>query len=116
KTVPAALLALARVDKPAVVVYSGPMRAGRWRDRAVTILEVWEAVGAHEAGRIDRAELDELEEAACPGVGTCAGNFTANTMAIVLELLGITPAGRTLVPADDTAARTAEAARCGALA
>ena len=116
KTVPAALLALARVDKPAVVLYSGPMRPGRWRGRSVTILEVWEAVGAHGTGRVARAELDELEAVACPGAGTCAGNFTANTMAIVLELLGITPPGTTMVPADDAEARQAEAARCGALA
>ena len=116
KTVPAALMALARIDKPAVVVYSGPMRAGRWRSRPVTILDVWEGVGAHEAGLLRRAELDELEAAACPGVGTCAGNFTANTMAIALELLGVTPLARTLVAADDLAARSADSARCGALA
>jgi dihydroxy-acid dehydratase len=82
----------------------------------VTILDVWEAVGAHEAGRLERRELDELEHAACPGFGTCAGNFTANTMAIVLELLGITPPGQTMRPADDVAARASEARRCGALA
>jgi dihydroxy-acid dehydratase len=92
------------------------MRAGRWRSAPATILEVWEAVGAHAAGRMGRAELEELEAAACPGPGTCAGNFTANTMAIVLELLGITPAGRTLVPADDLDVRATDATRCGALA
>jgi dihydroxy-acid dehydratase len=116
KTVPAALMALARIDKPAVVLYSGPMRAGRWRGDPVTILEVWEGIGAHAAGRLTRDELDELEALACPGPGTCAGNFTANTMALVLELLGITPAGLTLVPADDLQTRGADAARCGALA
>ncbi|MDQ3875969.1 MAG: dihydroxy-acid dehydratase [Actinomycetota bacterium] len=116
KTVPAALMALARLDKPAVVVYSGPMRAGRWRSRPVTILEVWEGIGAHDAGLLSRADLDELEAAACRGFGTCAGNFTANTMAIALELLGITPLATTLVPADDLRARTADAAESGALA
>jgi dihydroxy-acid dehydratase len=116
KTVPAALMALARIDKPAVVVYSGPMRAGRWRDRPATILEVWEGVGAHAAGRLTRGELDELEAAACHGPGACAGNFTATTMAIVVELLGLTPLGRTLVPADDVETRTSDAARCGSLA
>ena len=89
KTVPAALMALARVDKPAVVLYSGPMRAGRLRGREVTIQDVWEAVGAEERGLIPRAELDELERVACPGAGTCAGHFTANTMAVALDCLGI---------------------------
>src|SRR5205814_1055003 len=73
KTVPAALMALARVDKPAVLVYGGPMRAGHWRDREVTIQDVWEAVGAEERGLMSREDLDELEQLACPGVGTCAG-------------------------------------------
>src|SRR5690348_7579665 len=82
KTVPAALMALARIDKPAVVIYSGPMRAGRWRGRQVSIQDVWEAVGAEERGLMSRADLDELERVACPGPGTCAGHFTANTMAV----------------------------------
>src|SRR5690348_17327963 len=82
KTVPAALMALARIDKPAVVVYSGPMRAGHWRGRQVSIQDVWEAVGAEERGLMSRADLDELERVACPGPGTCAGHFTANTMAV----------------------------------
>src|SRR6188472_872565 len=80
KTVPAALMALARVDKPAVVLYSGPMRAGRLRGERATIQDVWEAVGARRQGRISRADLDAVERGACPGPGTCAGNFTANTM------------------------------------
>src|ERR671928_9740 len=101
KTVPAALMALARVDKPAVLVYNGPMRAGRWRDRDVTIQDVWEAVGAEERGLLSRDELDELERSACPGVGTCAGHFTANTMAVALDCLGISRLGDALVPADD---------------
>src|SRR5215203_3618114 len=78
KTVPAALMALARVDKPAVVLASGPMRAGRWRGSAVTIQDVWEAVGTFERGGLSRADLDELERDACPGPGTCAGHFTAS--------------------------------------
>ena len=73
KTVPAALMALARVDKPAVVLYSGPMRAGRLHGREVTIQDVWEAVGAEERGLIPRAELDELERFACPGAGNLRG-------------------------------------------
>src|SRR3954470_18332980 len=116
KTVPGALMALARVDRPAVVVYGGPMRAGRWRGRAVTIQDVWEAVGAEERGLMQRAELDELEAVACPGAGTCAGHFTANTMAVALDCLGIARLGDGLVPADDME-RKAEAARAaGALA
>src|SRR5689334_8306313 len=116
KTVPAALMALARVDKPAVVLYSGPMRAGRWRDREVTIQEVWEAVGAEERGLMSRDDLDELERVACPGPGTCAGHFTANTMAIALDCLGIAHIGDALIPADDDAPKGEAAARAGASA
>ena len=101
KTVPAALMALARVDKPAVVLYGGPMRAGRWRGRDVTIQDVWEAVGAEERGLMPRADLDELEQHACPGPGTCAGHFTANTMAVALDCLGIARIGDGLIPADE---------------
>jgi dihydroxy-acid dehydratase len=116
KTVPAALMALARLDKPAVVLYSGPMRAGRHRGRTATIQDVWEAVGAEERGLITRAELDELERGACPGPGTCAGHFTANTMAVALECLGIAALGDGLIPADDADAKAAAASRAGALA
>src|SRR5919107_489969 len=99
KTVPAALMALARVDKPAVVLSGGPMLAGRHRERRLTIQDVWEAVGAHERGRLDRNRLDAMERAACPGPGYCAGNFTANTMAIVVDLLGLGVLGDGLIPA-----------------
>src|SRR4051812_4645656 len=103
KTVPAALMALARVDKPALVIYSGPMRAGRWRGEVATIQEVWEAVGARRQGKLARVDLDEVERAACPGLGACAGNFTATTMGLALEFLGLAPAGTTMVAADDLA-------------
>ena len=116
KTVPAALMALARIDKPAVVVGGGPMRAGRWRDREVTIQDVWEAVGAEERGLLPRADLDELERVACPGAGTCAGHFTANTMAVALDCLGLAPVGDALVPADERDAKRDAAARAGELA
>src|SRR4051812_14476500 len=116
KTVPAALMALARVDKPAVVIYSGPMRAGRWHGERATIQEVWEAVGARRQGKLARAELDELERSACPGPGTCAGNFTANTMGLALEFLGLAAAGTTMVAADDLDRRAADAEEAGALA
>jgi dihydroxy-acid dehydratase len=111
KTVPAALMALARVDKPGLVLYGGPMRPGAWRGERATIQDVWEQIG-----RLDRAALDELERVACPGPGTCAGQFTANTMGIALEFLGITPLGRTMAPADALDRRAADAAEAGALA
>ena len=116
KTVPAALMALARVDKPAVVLYSGPMRAGRLGDTETTIQDVWEAVGAYERGGLDRAGLDELERAACPGPGTCAGHFTANTMAVALECLGIAAVGDGLIPAVDTDEKGAAVQRAVGLA
>ena len=116
KTVPAALMALARVDKPALVIYSGPMRAGAWRGGTATIVDVWEAVGAFHSGRIGRDELDALERAACPGPGTCAGQFTANTMGLAVEFLGIAPLGESMIPADDLEQRSATAASAGRLA
>src|SRR3954470_10771377 len=116
KTAPAALMALARIDKPAVVIYSGPMRAGRWRGENATIQTMWEAVGARREGTLSRAELDELERVACPGPGTCAGNFTANTMAVALDCLGITRIGDGLIPADEHEAKGTAAARAGTLA
>jgi dihydroxy-acid dehydratase len=116
KTTPAALMALARVDKPAVVLYGGPMRSGRWRDREITIQDVWEAVGAEERGLLPREDLDELERLACPGAGTCAGHFTANTMAVALDCLGLAQLGAGLVPADERETKDDAAARAAALA
>src|SRR5215216_6954681 len=113
KTTPAALMALARVDKPAVLLYSGPQRAGRLGERELTILDVWEAVAAHERGMLDRGELDEIERAACPGAGTCAGQFTANTMAVAIDCLGLTEPGDGLIPAEDREEKAAAAARAG---
>jgi dihydroxy-acid dehydratase len=115
KTTPAALMALGRVDKPATVLYSGPMRAGVLGGREVTIQDVWEAVGAEELGLMARAELDELEAVACPGPGACAGQFTANTMAVAVECLGLARIGDGLIAADDPEKRTA-AERAGATA
>src|SRR4051794_17647945 len=116
KTVPAALMALARVDKPAVVLCGGPMRAGRLNGREVTIQDVWEAVGAEERGLIQRQELDELERHACPGPGSCAGNFTANTMAVAVDCLGLGLLGDGLIPADAMDEKGPAAERAGALA
>jgi dihydroxy-acid dehydratase len=116
KTTPAALMALARVDKPAVLLYSGPMRAGRLHGKQVTIQEVWEAVGGYERQTVTRAELDELERVACPGIGACAGQFTASTMAIAVECLGIAVIGDGLIPADDTDAKLSAAERAAGIA
>ena len=116
KTVPAALMALARVDRPAVVLSGGPMLAGHVGERALTIQDVWEAVGAHERGRMPREELDLVEREACPGAGYCAGNFTANTMAIVVDLLGLGVIGDGLIPAAHVEEKDEAAARAGTLA
>ena len=116
KTVPAALMAAARVDRPAVVLSGGPMLAGRLGERRITIQDVWEALGAHERGRASRADLDVMERTACPGAGYCAGNFTANTMAIVVDLLGLGIVGDGLIPAAHLEDKDAAAARAGSLA
>jgi dihydroxy-acid dehydratase len=115
KTVPAALMALARLDLPAVVLCSGPMRAGHLNGRAVTIQDVWEGVAAEERGLIPRSELDSLELAACPGPGTCAGHFTASTMAVAVECLGLGRLGDALVPAADGDAKDSAARAAGEL-
>jgi dihydroxy-acid dehydratase len=101
KTIPGAVMALARLDVPAVLLYGGSIPPGTWRGRDVTIQDVFEAVGAHAAGKITDAELAELEAVASPGAGACGGQFTANTMAMAFEMLGIAPIGDSLVPAQD---------------
>jgi dihydroxy-acid dehydratase len=101
KTIPAAVMAMARLDVPSVLLYSGSIRPGCWHDRDVTVQEVFEGIGAHAAGRLTDAELTELEEAASPGFGACGGQFTANTMAMVFEVMGISPLGSAMVPAQD---------------
>jgi dihydroxy-acid dehydratase len=101
KTIPGGVMALARLDVPGVMLYGGSIRPGWFKGREVTILQVFEAVGAHAVGRISEQELHELEEAASPGAGACAGQFTANTMAMAFEVLGISPAGSAMVPAED---------------
>ena len=113
KTIPAAVMALARLDLPGLVLYNGSIAPGRFRGRDVTIQDVFEAVGAHAVGSMSAAELHELEGAACPGAGACAGQFTANTMATALDFLGISPAGLNGIPALDPAkGDAAEAAGC----
>ncbi|MGI8607703.1 MAG: dihydroxy-acid dehydratase [Candidatus Dormibacteria bacterium] len=115
KTIPAGAMALARMDLPGLVLYSGSIRPGRYRGKDITIQEVFEAVGAHAAGTISDEELEEIESIACPGPGACGGQFTANTMATALEFLGLSPGGANEVPAEDE--RKAQVARdCGRLA
>ncbi len=114
KTIPAGVMALARLDIPGVVLYGGAIAPGRVAGRDVTIQDVFEAVGAHGAGRLDEAGLKAIEDAACPGAGACGGQFTANTMALACEFLGISPMGSASVPAA-AAARADVAARAGAL-
>jgi dihydroxy-acid dehydratase len=101
KTIPGTVMALARLDIPGLMLYGGSIRPGYFRGEEVTIQQVFEAVGAYAAGTITEAELHELEEAASPGAGACGGQFTANTMAMAFEVLGISPAGSAMVPAED---------------
>ncbi len=101
KTIPGGVMALARLNVPGLILYGGSIAAGQWHGQAVTIQEVFEAVGAHGAGRMSDADLASLEAAACPGAGACGGQFTANTMALVCEFLGIATVGSGNVPAND---------------
>jgi dihydroxy-acid dehydratase len=101
KTIPAAAMALVRLGVPGAIVYSGSIAPGRFKGEDVTIQEVFEAVGANAAGRMSDEELKEIEEHACPGSGACGGQFTANTMAMVLEFLGLSPMGSASPPAND---------------
>jgi len=101
KTIPGCAMALARLDVPSVLLYGGSIAPGRWHGRDVTILDIFEAVGAHAAGDVSDEELNELEGVASPGAGACGGQFTANTMACAFEALGISPGGSAMVPAED---------------
>ncbi|PWT85360.1 MAG: dihydroxy-acid dehydratase [Blastocatellia bacterium] len=109
KTIPGGIMALARLNVPGLILYGGSIAAGQWNGHAVTIQDVFEAVGAHGAGRMTDAELSSLEAVACPGAGACGGQFTANTMALVCEFLGIAAVGSGNVPANDP--RKVEVAR-----
>ena len=101
KTIPGCVMALARLDVPGLMLYGGSIMPGRFEGRDVTIGDVFEAVGAHNAGTLSEAKLEELERVACPGAGACGGQFTANTMATAFEAMGISPAGSSGVPALD---------------
>ena len=114
KTIPGTVMALARLNIPGLMLYGGSIRPGRYRGQDVTIQQVFEAVGEYAAHKITEEELHALEEVASPGAGACGGQFTANTMAMAFEALGISPAGTAMVPAED--GRKLEVAReCGEL-
>jgi len=101
KTIPGTVMALLRLNLPSLMLYGGSIQPGRYGDHDVTIVDVFEAVGAHAAGKMTDRELKALEDVACPGVGACGGQFTANTMATASELMGISPSGFNSVPATD---------------
>ncbi len=115
KTIPAAAMALARMDVPGVVLYGGTIMAGHCKGRDISIQDVFEAVGAHAKGDISDSELEEIERTACPGAGACGGQFTANTMAMALAFLGLAPMGAGDPPATHPD-KAGEAERCGRLA
>jgi dihydroxy-acid dehydratase len=101
KTIPGCVMALARLDVPGLMLYGGTIMPGHYRGKDVTIQDVFEAVGAHAAGDITDDDLNELEGVASPGAGACGGQYTANTMATAFEVLGISPMGSGVVPAED---------------
>src|SRR5579863_9978693 len=101
KTIPATVMALQRLDLPSLMIYGGSIQPGRFGDQQVSIQDVFEAVGAHSAGKMKLEDLKRLEDVACPGVGACGGQYTANTMATATELLGISPMGANSIPATD---------------
>ena len=115
KTIPAAAMALCRLDLPGLVLYNGSIQPGRWRGRDVTIQDVFEAVGQHAAGSMSDEDLHDLEGRACPGAGACGGQFTANTMATALDFLGLSPIGLSGTPATEPGKKAA-AEQAGAMA
>jgi dihydroxy-acid dehydratase len=112
KTIPGAAMALLRLNIPSVVLYGGTILPGKHRGRDITIQDVFEAVGANAAGRMSDSELLEIENAACPGPGACGGQYTANTMATVMEVIGLSPMGLNAIPQVDPRKHDA-AFRCG---
>ncbi len=114
KTNPGVMMALARCDIPGLALYGGSINHGELNGKALTVQDVFEAVGAFNAGKIDEKEFHRVENAACPTAGACGGQFTANTMATIMEAIGISPAGLNGIPAVDEAKNQA-AFRCGEL-
>jgi dihydroxy-acid dehydratase len=115
KTNPAAVMALARLDVPGIVLYTGSIAPGVFRGREVTVADVYEAIGGYAAGTVSAEELHELESVACPGAGACGGQFTANTMSTIMEFLGISPPGLNGIPALSPK-KAGAAYECGRLA
>src|SRR5438046_8874482 len=103
KTIPASAIALVRIDRPGFLLYGGSIMAGTYRGRQVAVGEVYEAIGAAAAGKITDADLAELEAVACPGAGACGGQYTANTMSMLMEVIGLSPVGFNSIPATDPA-------------
>lgn len=101
KTIPAGAMALARMNLPGIVLYGGTIAPGNYRGKDVTIQDVYEAIGANVAGKMSDSELKQLEDVACPGAGACGGQYTANTMSTVMEMIGLSPLGFNSVPAMD---------------
>src|SRR5438094_9956100 len=101
KTIPGAAMALARLNVPGILLYGGSIAPGKFHGRDVTIVDLFEAVGANAAGKMSDADLKELENHACPGAGACGGQYTANTMAMAMEFIGLSPMGTASVPATD---------------
>jgi len=114
KTIPGAAMALLRLNTPGLVLYGGSILPGRHKGKDITVQDVFEAVGANAAGKISDFELLEIENHACPGAGACGGQFTANTMATVMELIGLSPMGTAAVPQVDVRKEDV-AFRCGEL-
>ncbi len=114
KTIPGGVMALARLNIPGLILYGGSIAPGQFEGHPVTIQDVYEAIGKHSAGKMNDAQLHALEVAACPGVGACGGQYTANTMALVCEFLGIAPMGLSSVPATNSA-KAAAGQRAGEL-
>jgi dihydroxy-acid dehydratase len=112
KTTPGAAMAALRVNVPTVILYGGSILPGEYKGRAISIQDVYEAIGANAAGKISDDELKEIENRACPGAGACGGQFTANTMATVMELIGLSPMGTASVPQPDKR-KEKIAYRCG---
>ncbi len=112
KTIPGAAMALLRLNVPGVVLYGGTILPGRYQGRDITLQDVYEAIGAAAAGRISDEDLTAMENVACPGAGACGGQFTANTMATVMEIIGLAPFGTASVPQVDPR-KNEVAFRCG---
>ena len=103
KTIPASAIALARLDRPSILLYGGSIMPGMFRGQQVAVGDMYEAVGAVAAGKMSEADLAELEQVACPGAGACGGQYTANTMSMVMEVIGLSPVGFNSIPAVDPA-------------